>query len=123
MDDSETSVTFPCPHCGGPLHVVLDGDVECRRKHRFTVSEVLVEQARTSAQAAWQAVTALRQRAQTARWAARDPDLYQLGDAEQLENSAAEDERTADLLRQQAQILDFSVWRLSQTAAGEPSPR
>jgi hypothetical protein len=72
---------------------------------------------------AWQAVTALQPRAQTARWAARDPDLYKMGDAEELENSAAEDERTADLLRQHAQILDLTVWRLRRSTGGEQSRR
>jgi hypothetical protein len=119
MDDAGKTVTFPCPHCGGPLHLVPDGDVECLRKHRFTVGDVLLEQARTSARATWQAVSALRQRAQTARWAAQDPDLYRMGSAEELEKSAADDERTADLLRRQAQLLDASVVRLDH---GEQLP-
>jgi hypothetical protein len=114
MDDSQQTLAFPCPHCGGPLHVVETTDVECKREHRFTLTEVMAEQARTSSRATWEAVDALHQRAQTARWAARDPDLYQMGDADALEKSAAEDDRIADVLRKQAQMLDLTLWRVEQ---------
>jgi uncharacterized Zn finger protein (UPF0148 family) len=114
MDETgKKIVAFACPHCGGPLHIVEEGDVECEREHRFTVSEVLLEQARTSAQATWQAVNALNDRAQASRWAARDPDVYKMGNAEELESSANEDEKTAATLRQQAQMLDLTVWRIT----------
>lgn len=122
MTDSERPLTFACPHCGGPLQVVEDGDVECRREHRFSVGEVLLEQARTSSQAIWLAVNALRERAQTSRYAARDPDLYRLGDADELESSAAADERTAELLQQQAQALDLTTWRISRATEGDGTP-
>lgn len=120
MSDSEHTLEFSCPHCGGPLHVV-ESDVECKYEHRFTVAEVLLEQARTSSQAAWQAVSALTQRAQTSRWAARDPDLYRMGSAEDLERAAVEDDETAAVLRRQAQMLDLTVWRLSRGADEEES--
>ncbi|MDX6327159.1 MAG: hypothetical protein QOK15_3513 [Nocardioidaceae bacterium] len=122
MSDDSEALAFTCPHCGGPLHVVEDGDVECKRKHKFTVAEVLLEQARTSSQATWLAVTALTERAHTSRWAARDPELYGLGDTRTLEASAAEDERTAALLQKQAQALDLTLWRISQAAEGDGTP-
>jgi uncharacterized Zn finger protein (UPF0148 family) len=119
--DSEV-LTFACPHCGGPLHVVADGGVECKHEHRFTVGEVLLEQARTSSQATWLAVKALKERAETSRWAARDPELYGLGDARTLEESAAEDERTARELQKQGHALDLTLWRISQATDGDGTP-
>jgi uncharacterized Zn finger protein (UPF0148 family) len=120
--DSQGPLAFACPHCGGPLHAAVDGTVECKHKHRFTVSEVMQEQTRTSSQATWLAVKALRERAQTSRWAARDPELYGLGDAQQLEESAAEDEKHADVLQKQAQALDLTLWRISRQAEGDGTP-
>jgi uncharacterized Zn finger protein (UPF0148 family) len=114
---ADETLSFVCPHCGGPLHVVEHGGVECRHKHRFRVSEVVVEQTRASSQATWEAVRALRQRAQTHRWAAREPDLYGLGNAEELQASAADDERAADLLQTQAQALDLTLSRLSRSGS------
>ncbi len=122
MNDGTAVLTFPCPHCGGPLHVVDHGDVECKREHRFTVEEVVLEQTRASSRAAWLAVKALRDRAETSRWAARDPDLYGLGDAEQLEASADEDEQTAAQLQVQAQMLDLTLWRISRGTEGDGTP-
>jgi uncharacterized Zn finger protein (UPF0148 family) len=120
MTDPDETLAFACPHCGGPLHMVEDGGVECKREHRFTVSEVLHEQARTSSAATWEAVNALHQRAQTARWAARDPDLYKLGDAESLEASAVRDDQAAEVLQHQAQMLDLTLWRLDQLTEQAP---
>lgn len=114
MNDAEQQLTFVCPHCGGPLHAVGAGDVECKHEHRFTLAEVVLEQARASSQATWQAVKALRQRAQAQRWAAEDPELYGIGDAAQLESSAAADEEAADLLQTQAQALDLTLWSLGR---------
>jgi uncharacterized Zn finger protein (UPF0148 family) len=122
MADTNGPLPFACPHCGGPLHVTEDGDVECKHKHRFTVSEVMQEQTRTSSQATWLAVKALKERAETSRWAARDPELYGLGDVETLEASAAEDERTAEVLQKQAQALDLTLWRISETTDGDGTP-
>jgi hypothetical protein len=117
MTDTAETLTFACPHCGGPLHVVADGaGVECKHEHRFSVADVLVEQARTSSQATWEAVKALKQRAEAQRWAARDPELHGLRDSRQLEAAAVEDERAADLLRVQAQALDLTLWRISRAA-------
>ena len=122
MSDDADVLAFACPHCGGPLHVVEDRDVECEHEHRFTVGEVVLEQTRTSAQAAWLAVKALRERAAASRWAASDPALYGLGDPERLEASAAQDEETARLLQVQAQMLDLTLWRMTQTAEGDGAP-
>jgi hypothetical protein len=119
MNDDQT-LDFVCPHCGGPLHLVGHRDVECKHRHRFTVPQVVLEQARTSSQATWQAVRALRQRAQTQRWAARDPELYRLADADQLAASAAEDDRAADLLQKQAHALDLTLWRMETGDGDDP---
>jgi uncharacterized Zn finger protein (UPF0148 family) len=121
-ESTDGTLAFACPHCGGPLHVVEDGAVECKHKHRFTVGEVLLEQTRTSSQATWLAVKALSERAQTNRWAARDPELYGLGDAQKLEDAAAEDERTAAVLQKQAQALDLTLWRISQATESDGTP-
>lgn len=112
--DGQDTLAFACPHCGGPLHVVADRDgvVECAERHRFKVADVLLEQARTSSRAAWQAVRALQERAETSRWASRDPDLFGIGDAASLEASALADEETARVLQQQAQALDMTLWQL-----------
>jgi hypothetical protein len=83
---------------------------------------VLLEQARTSSQAAWLAVMALRDRAEASRWAARDPDLYGLGDREQLEKTAADDEESAQILQKQAQALDLTLWRMTQATSGDGTP-
>jgi uncharacterized Zn finger protein (UPF0148 family) len=123
MSDDTAVLAFACPHCGGPLHVVDNGEVECKHEHRFTVGEVLLEQTRTSSQAAWLAVKALRDRAEASRWAARDPDLYGFGDAERLESSADEDEKTAAQLQVQAQMLDLTLWRISRGTEGDGTPK
>lgn len=68
--------------------------------------------------ATWLAVKALRERAEASRWPALDPDPYGLGTPEKREGSAVEDERTAGLLKKQAQALDLTLWRISQAAAG-----
>ena len=122
MSEDADVLAFACPHCGGPLHVRQGGDVECEHEHRFTVDEVVLEQTRTGAQAAWLAVKALRERAAASRWAASDPGLYGLGDAQELEASAAEDEETAQVLQVQAQMMDLTLWRLSKGAEGDPTP-
>jgi uncharacterized Zn finger protein (UPF0148 family) len=122
MDDKNGPLPFACPHCGGPLHVAEDGEVECKHKHRFTVSEVMQEQTRTSSKATWLAVTALKERAETSRWVASDPELYGLGDVQKLEESAAEDERTAGVLQKQAQALDLTLWRISEATDGDGTP-
>jgi two-component system, chemotaxis family, protein-glutamate methylesterase/glutaminase len=118
----EDPLPFACPHCGGPLHVTEDGDLECKHKHRFTVDEVMQEQTRTSSKATWLAVKALQERAETSRWAARDPELYGLGDAAKLEESATEDEENAAVLQKQAQMLDLTLWRISKATEGDGTP-
>ncbi len=121
MSSEPKLLEFACPHCGGPLHIV-DNGVECKHEHRFTLGEVLLEQARTSSQATWLAVKALNERAQTSRWAARDPQLYGLGDGQTLERSAMEDEATARVLQKQAQALDLTLWRISEATGGDGTP-
>jgi hypothetical protein len=122
MDDNNGPLPFTCPHCFGPLQVTADGDVECKHKHRFKVSEVMQEQTRTSSKATWLAVKALQERAETSRWAARDPELYGIGDAQELEASAAEDERNAGVLQKQAQMLDLTLWRIIEATDGDGAP-
>ena len=119
MSEATEVLTFACPHCGGPLHVEDGGAIVCEVRHRFSLGEVLVEQARSSSQATWQAVRALQQRAATARWAANDPDLNGLSDPTQLHESAASDEETAATLQRQAQALDLTIWRLTVPGAPE----
>lgn len=118
MNDVGT-LTFSCPHCGGPLHVIENGHVACEERHKFKLSEVLLEQARTTSRSTWLAVRSLRERAETSRWAARDPELYGLASREELEASADEDTDTADLLQKQAQALDLTIWRMNQVAEGD----
>lgn len=113
-DESKSVLTFACPHCGGPLHVTDDGGVACEERHRFTVAEVSLEQSRVTAKAAWHAVRTLEERAQAARWAQRDPDLYDVGDHDSLERQARADEDLAGILRRHAQALDLTLWRLSR---------
>lgn len=108
---SGVTLSFACPHCAGPLHVKTSDQVECKVGHLFTVSEVLLDQTRSAARAAWQAVDALRQRAAAARWAAADPDLYGMADPDELVRSAEEDDRSAEELQRQAQALDLTIWR------------
>jgi len=114
MEEAGEHLDFACPHCGGPLHLTAELVVECEEKHRFEVAEVLLEQARTSSRATWQAVRALQERARTSRWAAQDPELYGLGDAKSLEASALADEETARILELQAQSLDLTLWRFEK---------
>ncbi len=100
---------FACPHCGGPLHVPWPGMVECEVKHLFSTDEVLVEQARTSSKALWQAVAALRERAMTSRWMAEEVEEESPSRREVLERSAAADDHTVDVLLQQATALDALI--------------
>jgi hypothetical protein len=100
---------FACPHCGGPLHRV-DSSVECEAGHKFSVVQVGLEQARKSARAAWEAVRALEERANWARWVSSDPDLYGLaGDPQTLEDSAVRDDEMAGQLRRYAEALDKTL--------------
>src|SRR3954470_21094326 len=70
--DQGGGLMFACPHCGGPLHRV-DSSVECEAGHKLSVVQVGLEQARKSARAAWEAVRALEERANWARWVSSDP--------------------------------------------------
>ena len=114
MTDEQRSdgLAFACPHCGGPLKVA-EQELECKRGHRFSVSEVVLEQTRNSSRAAWLAVKALRERAETSRWAAREAQLYGPADSRRMERQAEHDEQTADLLQAQAVMLDLTLWRAS----------
>jgi hypothetical protein len=83
--------------------------VECEVKHLFSTDEVLVEQARTSSKALWQAVAALRERAMTSRWMAEEVEEESPSRREVLERSAAADDHTVDVLLQQATALDALI--------------
>jgi hypothetical protein len=121
-DDGTGQVAFACPHCGGPVHVLAGDVVECETKHRFTLVEVVLEQSRSAARAAWAAVRALEERAQASRWALRDPDLYGLGDRTSLEESAANDDDFAEELRQYARRLDTAVGSMTPDTEEQPDP-
>jgi len=112
-DGASRHVVFACPHCGGPVHVLAGDLVECEAKHRFTLVEVVLEQSRRAAQAAWAAVRALEERGQASRWALHDPELYGLGDRTSLEESAANDDDFAAELRRYALRLDATVGSLT----------
>ena len=103
---------FLCPHCQGPLHLVDHGDVECLVEHRYTLEEVIREQSEATSRALWRAASSLQERAVAQRWTAGDPDLYGIGDPDELERQAAADEETATELRQQAQAIDRALSRL-----------
>jgi hypothetical protein len=123
-EDEETrqEVAFACPHCGGPLHLLAGDLVECEAKHRFSLVEVVLEQSRSAARAAWAAVRALEERAQASRWALRDPELYGLGDRTSLEESAANDDEFAQELRRYALQLDAKLGTITPDTEEEPDP-
>jgi two-component system, chemotaxis family, protein-glutamate methylesterase/glutaminase len=113
-------LAFACPHCGGPLHISEQpgSAVACEVGHRFSVDELVLEQARTSAQATWRAVRALEERARTSRWALAEPELYRITDPDRLRDQAERDEQTARSLRRYASALDLTVGLSSRADGG-----
>jgi hypothetical protein len=88
----------------------VGSSVECEVGHGFTVVQVGLEQARKSARAAWEAVRALEERANWARWVNSDPDLYRLaGEPQTLADSAVRDDEMAGQLRRYAEALDLTL--------------
>jgi hypothetical protein len=96
---------FICPACGGPLHVLEDGDFECEVRHRYGLEGAVASHTGLTTQALMRAVSSLRDRAAMSRWAAGHPELYPNRDSADLTQAAKLDDEMADVLLRHARAL------------------